>query len=165
MKALAYGGVGLLALWLQISVAPLIALWGIRPNLVLVSLVVLGLRWKDPGLFVYGAVCGVTLDSFSHGVLGVYGTSLFVAAWAVRWAGGSFYEDNLALGVLTVLGVSLLETVVAVSIFRILDAGVPWWNWVLARGVPEALYSAAVAPLAFWAMARLERRFRMRSRI
>ena len=157
MKALIYAGLALLTLGLQITVVPSIAIWGIRPNLVLVTLLAIALRWRDTFVFVYAAVLGVALDSFSHGVLGVYGISFFGVALAARLAGNAMYEDNLVSGVMAVFGLCILEGIVFTSIFRVLDHGVPWWNWVLARVLPGALYDALLAPLVFMGLMRLER--------
>jgi rod shape-determining protein MreD len=164
MKALMYVGLALLTLGLQITVVPNLAVWGVRPNLVLVTLLAVALRWRDTFVFVYAALLGVALDSFSHGVLGVYGISFFGVALAARVAGGAMYEDNILSGTMAVFGLSLLEGIVFTSVFRVLDREVPWWNWVLARVLPGSLYNALLAPFVFMGLMRLERWLRVQAR-
>jgi len=157
MKALLYAGLALLTLWLQITVVPSLAVWGVRPNLVLVTLLAVALRWRDTFVFAYAALLGVALDSFTHGVLGAYGLSFFAAALAARLAGGAMYEDNLLLGAVAVFGLCLLEGAVFAGVFRVLDRQIPWWNWIFTRVLPGSLYNALLAPLVLMGLMRLER--------
>jgi rod shape-determining protein MreD len=164
MKGALYAGLAFFALGLQITVVPNLSLWGVRPDLVLVTLLAVTIRWRDTFVFVYAAVLGVALDSFTHGVLGVYGISFFTAAIAARLATGAMYEDNVLSSTLAVFGLSLLEGIVFVSIFRGLDRQVPWWSWTLTRVLPEAFYNALIAPPVFIGLARLERWTRLQAR-
>ena len=164
MKGFLYAGLGLLAVGLQITVIPDFALWGIRPNIVLVTVLALTLRWRDTFVFVYAAVLGMALDSFTHGLLGMYGIAFFTAAIAGRFAGGAMYEDNVVSATIVVFALSIVQGIVFVSVFKVFDRQVPWWGWTLARVLPEALYDAAIAPLVFIGIARLERWTRLQAR-
>lgn len=164
MKALMYAGLGLLTLGLQITVVPNLAIWDIRPNLVLVTLLAATLRWRDTFVFVYAAALGVALDSFTHGLLGVYGISFFAVSIVARLAGNAMYEDNIFSATIAVFGLSIVEGLVFVSVFRMLDRQVGWWGWVLLRVLPGSVYNAVCAPLVFIGLARLERWLRLQSR-
>jgi rod shape-determining protein MreD len=157
MKGVLYAGLALLALGLQITVVPNLSLWGVRPDVVLVTVLALTIRWRDTFVFVYAAGLGVALDSFTHGVLGVSGISFFAAAIAARLVGGAMYEDNILSSSIAVFALSLLEGVVFVTIFRMLDRHVPWWSWTLTGVLPGAFYNALIAPAVFAGLARLER--------
>ena len=54
MKFLIYAGIGIATLWLQLTLAPLVALFGMKANLLLLTVLVIGLRWSDPWYFLYG---------------------------------------------------------------------------------------------------------------
>jgi hypothetical protein len=56
-----------------------------------------------------------------------------------------------------VLGLSLLDGFVAVTVLQWLDDGVPWWHWMLTGVLPGALVNALWSPLLFFALGRLER--------
>jgi len=157
MKFLVYGSIGVATLWLQLTVAPLLAVFGIMPNLLLISVAVLGLRWMEPWLFLYAVFAGLALDAFSHGQLGVYALSLYATSFAARLIGASVYENSLLVGVLAVLGLSLLDGFVAVTVLQWMDDGVPWWHWMLTGVLPGALVNALWSPLLFFALGRLER--------
>lgn len=157
MKALIYVGVGIVSLWLQLTVAPLLAIWGYKPDILLLSLLVIGLRWLEPWLFIYAVFVGLAKDVFSHGMLGVYGLSFFTVSFLARYIGTSVYENSLLLGMVSVLGLSLVQGVIALSVLAVLDSGVPWWHWLLAVVVPTALVNAFWSPLVFYGLGRLER--------
>jgi len=157
MKGVLYAGLALLALGLQITVVPDLSIWGIRPDVVLVTVLAVTIRWRDKFVFVYAAALGVALDSFTHGVLGVSGMSFFAAAIAAQLVGGALYGDSLVSFSTAVFALSLLEGIVFVVIFRALDSQVPWGSWLLTRVVPEAFYNALIAPAVFIGIARLER--------
>ncbi len=160
MRALVHGVIGVLGLWLQSTVAPSIAIGHIRPNLMLLTLVVLVLRWPSPWLVFYGALAGLALDSFSHGMLGVYAITFLLITVATRMSANAIYENNLLSSVLVVLAMTVLHGALALLIFKVLDTTTHWWWWMLTRVIPEGLYTAALAPLFFLAHDRLERRLR-----
>lgn len=160
MRALVYGGIGLGALWLQLTVAPLIAIAWVKPSFLLLTVLVAGLRWLDPWLFVYAAAAGLAQDVFSHGVLGIYGISFFAISFVARLAGTSIYEHNVVFNVLGVFGLSLAEGIIAVSVFNLLDPSVPWWGWLFGRVIPAALYNSLLSPLLFLGLERLERKLK-----
>lgn len=164
MKALTYFGLALLTLGLQITVVPSLAIWGVRPNLALVTLLALTLRWRDVFVFAYAAALGVALDSFSHGLLGAYGISFFAVSLVARLAGQAMYEDSILSATLVVFGLSLVEGIVFTSVFRVLDRDVGWWGWVFFRVLPGSVYNAALAPPVFLSLARLERWLKLQSR-
>jgi len=157
MKFLAFTGIGIVSLWLQLTVAPLMALFGYKPNLLLLSVVVIGLRWLEPWLFLYAACAGLALDTFTHGVLGVYALSFFAVSFLSRLIGVSVYENSLLLGMGAVFASSLVEGLASVTLFDWLDETVPWWHWMLADVVPTAVVNALWSPLVFYALSRLER--------
>ena len=94
MRLLALSAVGLAALWLQLSLAPLIAVAGFKPNLILVFMLVIGLRRAGPWLFIYATLSGLAHDVFSHGLPGVYAVSFFLVFFARRSAGVSGFAIN-----------------------------------------------------------------------
>jgi rod shape-determining protein MreD len=164
MKGFLYAGLAFLALGLQITVIPTLAVWGVRPDLVLITVLAVALRWRDTFVFVYAAALGVALDSFTHGILGVYGIAFFAATLTARFAGNAMYEDNIISSAIAVFALSLLQGIVFVSVFRTLDRTVPWWGWTLTRVVPEAFYDALISPVVFVFLARLERWTRLQAR-
>lgn len=161
MKILFYTGIGITALWLQLTVVPLVELGGNKPNLPLITVLVMGIYWLEPWVFIYGALCGLALDVFSHGVLGIYALSYFGVSFLSRYAGISIYDNNILFGSLAVAGLSFVEGLASVTLFQTLDAGIPWWRWVFLHALPGAIYNGLAAPLVFLAFKRLGRWMRL----
>lgn len=157
MKVLIYAGVGILALWLQLTLAPMLAIFGYKPDVLLLSVLVIGLRWLEPWLFIYAVFVGLAKDVFSHGMLGVYGLSFFAISFAARYVGVSVYENSLLLGIVSVVGLSLVQGVIALTLLALLDSTVPWWHWLFVDVVPTALVNALWSPFVFYGLGRLER--------
>ncbi|HKJ00648.1 MAG TPA: rod shape-determining protein MreD [bacterium] len=157
MKFLTFAGIGIVALWLQLTLAPMMSVFGYKPDLLLLSVVVIGLRWLEPWLFLYAVFAGLAKDVFSHGALGVYGISFFGVSFLARFVGISVYENSLLLGMASVFGLSLAEGMVALTLFDLLESSVPWWHWLLTDIFPTAVVNALWSPLLFYGFARLER--------
>lgn len=156
MRLLALSGLGLAALWLQLSLAPLIAIAGFKPNLILVFMLVISLRWSGPWLFIYAVLSGLAQDAFSHGLLGVYAFSFFLVFFAARYAGMSVFEKNLIYAVVGVFVLTLVEGLISVSVFEYLDPSVPWWNWTLGKVAPGAVFNCLLTPPVWFLLSRLE---------
>ena len=161
MKRWLYLGIGIGALWIQLTAFSWLSVFGIKPNLLLLTVLLLGLRWMEPWLFVYAVAAGLALDVFSHGILGVYGLSLFLTAFAALYVSHAIYENSLLFIVIAVTGLSLIEGVISITIFEILDPNTPWWNWLLARTLPVSVYHGILAPFLLWCIVRLERRLKL----
>lgn len=156
MRMLAYFGIGVSALWMQLALAPMLAIAGFKPNLLLVVVLVIGLRWFEPWLFIYAALTGLAHDSFSHGILGVYALSFFLVFFAARYAGLSIFDNSLLFTVLGVLGLSLMEGLISVTVFEYLDPSLPWWEWVLGKVIPGALFNSLLTPPIWYLLTRIE---------
>ncbi len=160
MKFLIYTGLGIVTLWLQLTIAPAVAVFGIRPNLLLLTVILAGVRWQDPWAFVYAAAVGVSMDVFSHGMLGVFGISFFAASFASRIAGFAIYENNLLSTVFLVVLLTLFEGAVSLTILEFLDPRLPWWAWLFQKVIPVSLFNGALAPLVVPVLDWIDRRLR-----
>ena len=157
MKFLIFTGIWIVTLWLQLSVAPLIDFYGYKPNLFLLTVVVIGMRNLDRWLFFYAMAAGLAFDVFSHGMLGIYGISFFAVFFLARFTGQTVYENNLLFGVAGVFGLTVVEELISISLLQILDPSVPWLTWVFRDIFPIAAYNGLLAPPALLATGRLER--------
>jgi rod shape-determining protein MreD len=157
MKFFIFAGIGIVSLWLQLTLAPMLGLFGYKPDLLLLSVLVIGLRWQEPWLFLYAVFAGLSKDVFSHGVLGIYGLSFFWVSFLARYIGISVYENSLLLGMASVFGLSLVEGILSLTLLDWLDASVSWWHLLFVDVFPTAFFNALWSPLVFYTFARLER--------
>ena len=159
MKLWFYIGSGLVALWLQLTFASTLSIGGMKPNLSLMLLLLVGFRWMDHWLFIFGALLGLTVDVFSHGMLGFYGITFFFAAVVARFAGQAMYENNVWISMGIVAGLSLIHGIFVVTLFEIIDPEIPWWSWMFFKELPLALYHGVLTPLIFFPLVWLEKKY------
>lgn len=157
MRSLFAAAAGLVTFWIQVTLAPHLALFGVRPDFLLITVILFGMRWVHPGLYLYAAVAGLAQDSFSHGVLGVYGISFLCAGALANLAGLIIYEHNALFVTGAVLALTLIEGLLALTILQLLGSETAWLAWYFGRVLPQSLYHALLTPPALWGLRRLER--------
>lgn len=161
MKFWVYLGLGIIGLWLQVTLAPSLSIVGVRPNLLLISVLLLGMRWRDPWLFIYAVPAGLAMDTFSHGLLGLYGITFFVISFFSQMAGEEIYDNQPAITSLLVLGLSLTEGVFSLIILEFIDSRTVFWEFLLTSVLPASLYNAILAPFLVMGLIQLERTLKM----
>lgn len=157
MKTWIFIAIGIAALWLQLTLVPFASIAGVKPNLLLLTVLLIALRWQEPWLFVYAALAGLALDVFSHGVVGVYGISFFLISLLALYAGRSVYENNIWFTMGAVAGLTLAEGALALGIFEVLDQDTPLWQWMWRDVLPVSVYHGLLAPFLLYGLVRLER--------
>jgi len=152
---------GVAAFWLQVTVMPGLPVFGVHPNLPLMTVALFGLRWLHPGYFVYSALTGLALDSFSHGVLGVYGISFLITAALSNAAGILVYEQNPLFIALAVAVLTLAEGLTSLILLSMLGSEVEWTAWLFGKVLPLSLYHGVLTPFLSRALRWLETTLRM----
>jgi rod shape-determining protein MreD len=161
MKPLFAALIGTIAFWLQVTVMPGLSLFGVHPNLPLITVALFGMRWLHPGLYLYAALSGLALDSFSHGVLGVYGISFLVTAALANVAGVLIYEQNPLFTALAVAALTLAEGLASLLLLSMLGSEVAWASWLFGRVLPASLYHGVLTPVIFRVLRRMESALRL----
>jgi rod shape-determining protein MreD len=119
------------------------------PNLVLVLVVYVGLRYHGVAGVVGAFALGYFLDTFSGTVLGVQAsacTAAYVVAYLI--ARTLWTEDGLTAMIVVFLA-TLVHGVVAHAVVVLVDRDWPGWLLVLRRGLVQATLTALVAPWVF----------------
>jgi len=157
MRYLAAGLVLLPTAILQVTLAPRLEVAGAFPNLVLLAVVGWtlirgagsGLRWAIGG--------GLLLDLVSPGPLGVHALALVVAAYAVGFFQRSFEPDPVLLPAASGALAAVAYDLVLVAVSQLLGHPVALLPVLQAWIAPAALYQAALTPLAFLLLRRLDK--------
>jgi rod shape-determining protein MreD len=137
-----------------------IDLWGGRPDVMLLVVLVWSMvRGMNEGL-VWGLIGGLIIDLISGGPLGATTLSLLVVAFMAG--------EPWGLGVGAPVIRLLILTFICVIVYHlVLLAVLGWtgyavdWGWALLRvAAPSALLNAVLAPFVQWPLGWLERRTR-----
>lgn len=153
-------GVLLAAGFLQVAVAPHLAIGGVVPNLLLLVVLTFALiRGRNPGA-VAGFTAGLLFDLLGAGPVGV-GALVFAVT---GYLAGSLSENMFAEGWLLPATVVFVAGFVAelsyALVLAVLSAGAPFGEAFLNVVLPAAFYNGALALLLYPLVARFLRRER-----
>ncbi len=145
---------GVLALWLQVGLAPVLSNLGVHLSwLLLVSLFWVLYDGKR-GISYFALVMGLCADSLSHGVLGVYGFSFFVTALLGRYMNRWFYTNQSIFVAIAIILLSTLEHTISLSLFVWLDPTLEISGLLMTYFLPsilaQGLLGALLAPIMDW---------------
>lgn len=159
LRGVAFGLVLVTALLLQTVVAPVVAIAGVAPDLVVLTVLVLALI-EGPGTGMrYGFAAGLALDLLATGDA-IVGTSALVLLGAGYVAGAvrPFLTGSLLVGHVLVAGIGSGLVVAAATLLEVLlglDVGDPLA--MLTEVVISAGWAALLAPIAAVALGRMTR--------
>ncbi|MDH4121888.1 MAG: rod shape-determining protein MreD [Deltaproteobacteria bacterium] len=148
---------GLLLIWVQTSAIQTFSVWGVKPNLLLMGVILSAMRWISPGMLVFACLAGLSQDAYSHGMLGVYGLSFLGTAGLAYVGGRSFFENNWLFIALLVSLLTLAEGLMALAILRVVEGQIPVMGWFFHLTLPVALYNGVLTFPALWLLTRLAR--------
>ncbi|OPY55931.1 MAG: rod shape-determining protein MreD [Pelotomaculum sp. PtaU1.Bin035] len=134
---------------LQTTILEYIALYGVKPDLVMLLVIFNGfLLGPREGAFL-GFAGGMLEDLFSGSYIGLNALSNMVAGYFAGACGERFYKENT----LVVSGVAFVSTAVGLSVNYLLllylNIHVPLFHALLRVVVPTALYTALLVPFLF----------------
>jgi rod shape-determining protein MreD len=143
---------------LQVGVAGHLAIEGVIPGLVLVTVVNWGiLRGTDEGM-LWAFIGGLCLDVFSSWPLGTSTVALVIVASLVSLGEGTFMRTHALLPIGTVFLATALYYGIAMFILASTGQTVDWPAALSAVALPAALYNAVLNIPGFWIVRRLEDR-------
>ncbi len=121
-NAFVYLLVGLLAAFLQSSVFPLFLAPNLRPNLLLLLVLLAGLKEDVLSSIVAALLLGAIHDSFSGHSLGLYVTVFLGIVFGVRALALKFNVESIPLLLLFVAGGTLLQTFLVGGLLLLADS-------------------------------------------
>jgi len=149
MRGLAGAALLLVAVILQVTWAPNLAVAGIFPNLVLLAVVgwtltcgvQAGLRWAIGG--------GLLLDLAAPGPLGMHALALVVAAYGSGFAQRAFAQDAVFLPAVTGAAAAVLYNLVLMGLADTFGQHVAFLTVFQAWVAPAALFQGLLMPIAY----------------
>lgn len=145
----------ILALVLQIVVAPHIALYGAMPNFIVVYAIALGLVRAESFGCVLPFVLGLVYDFASGGPVGPMAFSLLLFSYLAARIFVAADNDTLFMPILIMAVTLLLVEVTYASLILLLGYGAGPMQVFLYRTVPCYLYDCVAALLVYPLMARV----------
>jgi rod shape-determining protein MreD len=146
---------------LQTTVLEIITIAGIKPDLVMLLVVLSGfLLGTKEGAFL-GFVGGIVEDLFSGSYFGLNALSKMAAGYLAGIAGERLYRENIPVATIVTFLTSLAGLTVNYLLLLYLDIHVSPLYALFRVAIPDAAYTAVLAPFFFW---RIFRYVQVRSR-
>ncbi len=163
MRAALGAGVVILAVLLQVTLAPSLSVAGAFPNLIVLAVVGWtlvagagsGLRWALAG--------GLLLDLAAPGPLGLHALALAMAAYAAGWCQRSFHAEPLLLPFATGALATVVYNLVLLGAADTLGQNVLLVPVLQSWVAPAALYDAVLMPAVVLLLRGLDARLPQRS--
>jgi rod shape-determining protein MreD len=149
-SALIAVGVGVL----HAGLAPVIEIAGVRPNLVLVAVVLVTILWGFESGIAWAFVAGLTANLLVHDPLGAIPLALLIAAGVATVGERLFGRVTWFYPIAAVFAASILADAVSLIVLRLID-GSPGFAIPLGLVVPSAVLNAAIAGLLLYPARRL----------
>jgi len=156
MKIIVKGGIIIAALIIQLTIINSFTIQGLKPDLVLVVVIVIALLQGAEEGIIYGFVSGLLQDIFSIGLLGVNALVKTVMGFICGILREKLFAEHLLLIVpLVTLFISIVQNIL---MFYILRAFGMEYNlaWSLRKvAIIEAFYNSLLSPFVFIGVKKL----------
>lgn len=154
----------IVAVVLQIAIAPQISIFGVVPNLIFLVVVTLALVEGPVAGSVAGFAGGLLFDLLGTSVVGPYALVFAIVGYLAGLMEANMFAEGWLLPVSVVFIAGLGAELAYGAIMAVLDAGVPFGTVFLKLMLPGAVYNTALAVLLYPVLARVLRQDRpMRS--
>ena len=143
MRILHHALVTALALLIQTSWAHTISIAGIRPDVVLIVIVYIGIRSGELEATIFGFVTGFLLDVYNPAFMGVNAFSNSVVGFAVGYSRAGIVAENFRAQVLLLLIVSLIHDLLYFGLSSMSNP-MKIVSSVFRYGIGTAVYTALI---------------------
>ena len=156
MKILLKGAIIVVALLIQLTLINSIAILGLKPDLIMIVVVVFSLLKGGKEGTISGFASGLLQDIFSTGLLGINALAKTVIGFTCGiFKEKIFYEHILFLIPVITFVASFMQSILMFLLLRSfgIEYGLAWSIKQIA--LPEALYSSLLSPFIFLAINKL----------
>lgn len=156
MKILLKGAIIVVALLIQLTLINSITILGLKPDLIMVVVVVFSLLKGEKEGAISGFASGLLQDVFSTGLLGINALAKTVIGFTCGILKEKiFYEHILFLIPVITFIASFMQSILIFLLLRAfgIECGLAWSLKQIA--LPEALYSSLLSPFIFLAINKL----------
>ncbi|MEE8564117.1 MAG: rod shape-determining protein MreD [Atribacterota bacterium] len=156
MKIMLKGAIIVVALLIQLTLINSITILGLKPDLIMVVVVVFSLLKGEKEGTISGFASGLLQDIFSTGLLGINALAKTVVGFTCGILKEKMFSEHILflIPVITFIA-SFMQSILMFLLLRAfgLEYGLAWSLKQIA--LPEALYSSLLSPFVFLAINKL----------
>jgi rod shape-determining protein MreD len=142
---------------LQTSLLPGFGLVSVRPDLVVIAVVIWAVLRGVREALPWGFAGGLMLDLFSGAPYGTATLAMVLLAFCCSVGEFSVFRTNFVLPTVIVFWASVLYGVLFLFLLRTHQYPVEWIGTLRHSVVPSAILNTACAPIVYWLLSRVER--------
>jgi rod shape-determining protein MreD len=129
----------------------------VKPDLVLIIVVSLGLlRGPDQGLF-FGILAGFFMDLLSGNIIGVQALSKMALGFCSGLMEKNIFKDNVLIPAVTVFAATLIFESFNIILYIAFNAQYNFFGTLVSAIIPIAFYNALFTPLIYHLILKMER--------
>lgn len=134
---------------LQSSLAPHLAVIGVKPNVVLPMVVAWSVvRGASEGV-VWGFIGGLLLDLLSGAPVGISALTLTLVGFATNLGETAVFKSSLVLPLATVFAATLFNDGIQILLLQALGWDLTWVEAMARVALPTAILNAVLMPLVY----------------
>ena len=137
----------LIGVWLSIVFNNYVQFGGLKVNWLLIFMLILTFRHSKLLIAFLGMLAGLIMDSLSHGIIGLYGTSFFLTLLLIIQVSKLFYANTFLAVSLAVFSMSIFEGGISLLIIDLLEPGLELSTTLLTSTLPVALLQGLMTPI------------------
>ncbi|MCL2024223.1 MAG: rod shape-determining protein MreD [Coriobacteriia bacterium] len=145
----------LVALLLQILVAPYIAIWGVSPNFLMIAVVIMALVEGPNAGTVLGFIAGLLFDLLGVGPVGPMALVLAVTGYVAGLIHENLFAEGWLLPVIVIAIATLTSEVLYMLVVLLLGTEASFFGAFIRIVLPSTLYNAVIATIVCPLMTRL----------
>lgn len=149
--------VGYLFVLIQSALWPALLSWSVKPDLLLMLIVYMGLRESPLRGALLTCLLGACIDAMAGSHPGLHGVTLLIVFFSVRIVADHFNTESPLLLLFMVGAGTLLHAGLQVLFTAVADAGMVWWQ-ILRAVVPQLLLNLLVGLFLLRLVPRISRR-------
>ena len=132
---------------LNIVLNSYVQLGSLKINWILIIMLVLTFRHPTHLIPFLGILAGLICDALSHGIMGLYAISFFVTLLLARLMNKLFYANTFFTISIAVLGMSVFEGWISISILGMLGTEINQSSLMLSTVLPLSVLHGLGAPV------------------
>lgn len=149
----------LASVFFQSTALNILVISGIKPDLVLIVVCYISLRWEEEVGTCLGFLLGFLQDVLSAGILGSNALTKTLFGYLCKKAERRLNTKNPVVQMLMIFFFSLVEGVFFLLVLQIFHLSRSIHETILELVLPQAIYNMILAPILFWTINLLHKRW------
>jgi rod shape-determining protein MreD len=136
-----------IAILLQVMVAPYIAIGGISPNFLMITVIIMALAEGSNAGTVLGFIAGLIFDLLGAGPVGPMALVLSVVGYTIGLIHENLFAEGWLLPVAIIAAATFASEILYMIVILLLGTQSPFWGTFFSIVLPSTLYNAVCATI------------------